>query len=34
MKKNVFDFSLDYNVVDKFDILNIHKYAIIKNNIR
>ena len=30
---NVYDFSVDYNSVDKYDILNIHKYLMIKNNI-
>ena len=29
---NVYDFSLDYNCSDKSDILNIHKYLMIKNN--
>ena len=28
---NVYDFSVDYNVVDKCDILNIHKYLLVKN---
>ena len=31
---NVFDFSVDYNSIDKSDILNIHKYFINKNNIK
>ena len=31
---NVYDFSLDYNSIDYSDILNIHKYLMIKNNIR
>ena len=31
---NVYDFSVDYNSVDKSDILNIYKYLIIKNNIK
>ena len=30
---NVYDFSVDYNSIDKYDILNIHKYLMIKNNI-
>ena len=30
---NVYDFSTDYNSVDKSNILNIHKYLMIKNNI-
>ena len=31
---NVYDFSVDYNSIDKFDILNIHKYLMTKNNIK
>ena len=31
---NVYDFSGDYNSIDKFDILNIHKYLMTKNNIK
>ena len=30
---NVYDFSVDYNSIDKSDILNIHKYLMTKNNI-
>ena len=30
---NVYDFSVDYNSIDKSDILNIHKHLMIKNNI-
>ena len=29
---NVCGFSVDYNSIDKSDILNIHKYLIAKNN--
>ena len=29
---NVYDFSVDYNSIDKSDILNIHKYSMTKNN--
>ena len=32
-KGNVYDFSTDYGTVGKSDILNIHKYLIIKNSI-
>ena len=32
-KGSIYDFSVDYNVTDKSDILNIHKYLMIKNNI-
>ena len=31
---NVYDFSVDYNSIDKSDILNIHKYSMTKNNIK
>ena len=34
MKKYVYDFSVDYDAVDKSDILNIHKYLMVKNNIK
>ena len=30
---NVYDFSVDYNSIDKSNILNIHKNLITKNNI-
>ena len=33
LKENIYDFLVDYNVVDKFDTLNIHKYLMFKNNI-
>ena len=31
---NVYDFSVDYNSIDKFNILNIHKYLMTKDNIK
>ena len=31
---NVNDFLVDYNSIDKYDISNIHKYLMIKNNIK
>ena len=31
---NVYDFWVDYNSVDKSDILNIHKYLTNKNDIK
>ena len=34
LKGNVYDFSIDYNAIDKSDILNIHKYLLVKNNIK
>ena len=34
LKVNVYGFSADCNSIVKFDILNIHKYLMIKNNIK
>ena len=34
LNRNVYDFSVDYNSIDKSDILNIHKYLMTKNNIK
>ena len=31
---NVYDFLVDYNSIDKSDILNIHKYLTNENNIK
>ena len=31
---NVFNFSVDYNSIDESEILNIHKYLMIKNNVK
>ena len=31
---NVYDFSVNYNSIDKSDILNIHKSLMTKNNIK
>ena len=31
-KGNMYDFSVDYNSIDKSDILNIHKYLMIKSS--
>ena len=31
---NAYIFSVDYNSIDKSDILNIHKYLMNKNNIK
>ena len=31
---NVYDFSVDYNSIDKFNVLNIHKYLMTKDNIK
>ena len=32
LKGSVYDFSVDYNFIDKSDILNIHKYILTKHN--
>ena len=34
LNRNVYNFSLDYNSIDKSDILNIHKYLMTKINIK
>ena len=34
LKRNMYDFSVDYSSIDKSDILNIHKYLMIKNNMK
>ena len=31
---NVYDFSVDYSSIKKFDILNTHKYLMTKNNMK
>ena len=31
---NLCDFSIDYNAIDKSDILNIHKYLMVNNSIK
>ena len=31
-KRNLYYFSVDYDVIDKSGILNIYKYLIVKNN--
>ena len=31
---NVYDFSVDYNSIDKSDVVNINKYLMTKNNIK
>ena len=31
---NVYDFSVDYNTIDKSGILNIHKNIMIKNGLK
>ena len=33
-KRHVYDFSLDYNANDKSDIVKIHNYLMVKNNIK
>ena len=32
LKENMYDFSVNYNALDKSDILNIHKYLMVKND--
>ena len=34
LKGNVHDFSVDYNSIDKSDILNIRKYLMTKSNVK
>ena len=34
LKENVYYFSVDYEAIDKSEILNIHKYLIVGNNIK
>ena len=34
LKGNVYDFSVDYNAINKSEILNIHKHLMINNNIK
>ena len=31
---NVYDFSVDYNFIDKYNLLKIHKYLMTKSNIK
>ena len=32
LRRNVYDFSVDYNYVDKSDILNFHKHLMTNKN--
>ena len=34
LKENVCDLSFDSSAIDKCDILNIHKYLMVKNNMK
>ena len=34
LKRNMYDFSADYNTIDKFDILNIRKYLMVQKNMK
>ena len=34
LNRTVYDASIDYNSIDKSDILNIHKYLMTNNNIK
>ena len=33
-KKNLYDFSVVYEIIVKSDVLNIHQYLMVKNNIK
>ena len=33
-KENIYDFSVDYNAIDKCEILNTHKYFMVKKNMK
>ena len=33
-KENAYEFSVDYDAIDKSNILNIHQYLMIKNSIK
>ena len=34
LDRNVYEFSVDYNSIDKYDMLSTHKYLMTKNNIK
>lgn len=34
LEENVDDFSVDYDGIDKFYVFSIHKYLLVKNNIK
>ena len=34
LKANVYDFLIDYNAITKSVILDIHKYLLVKNNLK
>ena len=34
LNRNVYDFSIDYNIIDASNIINTHKYLIKKHNIK
>ena len=34
LKENAYDFSVDFDAIDKSDILDIHKYLMVKNIIK
>ena len=34
LQENVYDFSVDYDAIDKSDTLHIFRYLIVKNNIK
>ena len=34
LKRNVYDFSVDYNAIDKSNLLNIHKYSMVMHKLK
>ena len=34
LKRNVYNLSVVYDTIDKSDIMNIHKYLTVKNNVK
>ena len=34
LKSNVYDFSLEYDTINKFDLLNIHKFSMTENSVK
>ena len=34
LNRNVYDFLVDYNFIDKSDILKVHKHLMTKNNVK
>ena len=34
LNRNIYDLLVNYNVVDRSEILNIHKYIMVRNNMK